>query len=65
MEEVEKSPSEMTNTQCAHIFPQSTNMDTSGPNEDSDMVRTHVLLHLGHHQLLAPSSSMLRLHGLL
>ena len=55
----------MCDTQCAHIFPQSTNADVSGSNEDSAKVRTHVLLHVGHRQLLAPNSSMLRLYGLL
>ena len=63
MEEAEKST--MRDTQCAHIFPQSTDTDTSGSNKDSAKVRTHVLLHLSHCQLLAPNSSMLRLYGLL
>ena len=64
MHEVDKSDSKMGNTQCAHIFLQLTNMDISGSREDSSKVRSHVLLYLGHRQLLAPSSIMPRLYGL-
>ena len=63
--EVKNPGSRIGNIQCAHIFPQSTNMDISGSNEDNAEVRTHILLHLGHRQLLAPSLTIPRLYGLL
>ena len=53
-----------TASQCAHIFPQSTNLGISGSNEDGPKVRIHVP-HLSCRQLLAPSTGMPRLCGLL
>ena len=63
--EVKKPGSQIGNTQCVHIFPQSTNMDISRSNENSAEVRTHVLLHLGHRQFLALSLTIPRPCGLL
>ena len=48
MGEIDTYRSRMGNTQCAHISPQSTNMDIYGSKEDSSKVRTHVLLYLIH-----------------
>ena len=45
--EVDETRSKMGSTQCAHIFPQSTNMDISG-DQASSKVRTHMLLYLIH-----------------
>jgi len=43
-EEMYESRTPTCNTQCAHIFPQSTNMGISGPNEDGAKVRIYVPL---------------------
>ena len=49
MQEVHIDRLQMCGTECAHIFPQSTNVSISGSNEDGPKVRIHLLLlHLDH-----------------